>query len=661
MHVKARHALLASMILVAFPALAQDQPEKSAMVRATSPDVHALRYYAKRGDTERFQLELERLRRLYPGFQPPTNLMADDVNYEQELWDLYGEGRIEELRARMAEIRELDSTWSPSDALNRELNRRTVRGKLLQAYKDFDAEVVKKLANENPLLINPDDPEVVWAVAETFAIEQDMDAAIEAFTFAVTTAKTEEVKAGALQKAAQHLPTENASELYNLAKVQNADDGVDEWLDIGFARGLVIRSNQFGYGFPEEYIDIINLYMQRAMARGWMDDIEVLSWTLYNQKQYLPALALFQKSLEIKPDPKTVEGVLLSLKHLDRVSEARPIAAQWRTASPDIAHLYLNLWAPELLSENPQKLEAQFLQTYALTTNEVVSGEGAEALGWYAYNVKQFKPADAWFAKAMEWEMTETAVLGRMLVAAAVKDKDAFERIKTQYILQYPDLEKHDYEPVYAVAKKSVPAKRAPSRANTLSNSVTAAYESKNYTRCVELSDQLIRTGRSSPRDYQMRGWCLMQLQRPAEAQEAFTRAVDSETSDSKDKKSSAYGASLAALESGRTDQAYEIADQNSLEPDQRRVVNKEILTQRAISAFRNEDYRSTLYSLNELRKIAAEPRNLAHLRGWSLFYLGDLRGAEAVFTAVDSTYSTVDSRRALATVRRKKGGRDFE
>jgi tetratricopeptide (TPR) repeat protein len=158
-----------------------------------------------------------------------------------------------------------------------------------------------------------------------------------------------------------------------------------------------------------------------------------------------------------------------------------------------------------------------------------------------------------------------------------------------------------------------------------------------------------------------MRGWCLMQLQRPAEAQEAFSRAVEGEDADTRDKKSSAYGATLAALKSGRTDSAYEIANQNSLEPKQRQVVNKEILTQRAIAAFRNEDYRSTLYSLNELRKIAAEPRDLAQLRGWSLYYLGDLRGAEAVFTAIDSTYSTVDSRRALTTVRRKKGGRGFE
>lgn len=656
MYVVSRAALVTSLALMSAPLAAQEEPQPPAMamVRATSPDIHALRYYAKLGDTERYQLELERLRRLYPGFTPPANLNAEEINYEQELWDLYGEGRIEELKRRLEEIRELDTSWAPSAALERELNRRTTRGDLLMAYKNFDAEVVKQLANENPLLINPDDPEVVWAVAETFALEQDMDAAIQAFTFAVTTAKTDDVRAGALQKAAQHLPIENASALYTLAKVQFSEDNIDEALDIGFARGLVIRSNQYGNGFPEDYIDIINFYMQRAMANGWIDDIEVLSWTLYNQRQYLPALALFQKSLEISPDPKTVEGVLLSLKHLDRVDEARPIASEWRTATNDIAHIYLNLWAPILLQPDAGQLQAEFLQTFALTTNEVASGEGAEALGWYAYNVQQFPAAGAWFGKAMEWELTETAVLGSMLTASAVKDKATFDALQAQYGVQYPKLAEQLYEPVFEKAKEAAPVRRSQTRVQTFTSSITAAYEAKNYQRCVELSDRQIRAGRVGPRDYQMRGWCLMALKRPAEAQEAFERAIQTDRSSStnKDKQASVYGASLAALERGRTDNAFEIASANGLDGKQRRTVDKEVLTQRAIAAFRARDYHSVLYALDELRKIAPVPRNLSELRGWSLHYLGDRNGAIRVFESLDSIYSTPDTKRALQTVR---------
>ncbi|MEM0899893.1 MAG: hypothetical protein AAGI92_08080 [Pseudomonadota bacterium] len=653
-----RAALLASVVIVTAPALAQSEDGQAiALMRATSPDVHALRYYARLGDTERYQLELKRLQAMYPGFTPPSNLTEDEFNSEQELWDLYADGRFADIRQRIVEIQETNPAWQPSKALVRELNRVTKRGELLKAFSEFDSLEVKRIANDNPLLINPDDPEVVWAVAETFALEKDIDAAIEAFTFAVTTAQTEEVKAGALQKAAQHLPLGDSSPLYTLAKIKYAPEKIDETLDLGYARGLVIRSNQYGVGFSEDYIEIINLFMQRALAEGWLDDIEVLSWTLYNQGQYLPALALFQRSLQLQPDEKTVEGLLLSLKLLNRAAEARPIATEWRTASRDIAKLYLNLWAPVLLDQNAGKLESEFLRVYAQTTNEVISGEGAEALGWYAFNVQQLPAADAWFRQAIEWELTETAVLGRLLTAASLKDKPTFDRLQATYSAQYPDLALQKYEPEFRIARQSAPRRRSQTRSQTFSNRIAAAHKAKKFRECVSLSDQQLRAGRMTHNDYQIRGWCLLELKRPAEAQESFEMALSKGGgSTTKDRQASGYGASLAALRRGRTDTAFDLANENTLEKGQRRVVNKEILTQRSISAFRNRDYRATLFSLNELRKIAPEPRDLAQLRGWSLYYLGDYRGSLRVFEALDSIYSTTDTKRALQTVRARAG-----
>lgn len=681
MHVGARFALYTLLLMSSTAAFAQQMPqaETISVPRATTPDVFALRFYAKEGENERYKLELQRLQRMYPGFTPPENLLQDTAALEQGLWDLYGEGDVDALLARIEEIKRSDETWQPSEALSNELARISARTTLMNAYRDFDTNRVKEIANENPLLINPDDPEVVWAVAETFANEKDYKSAFEAYTFAVQSAQNSEVRAGALQKAAQNLTTEDAGALYQIALVQFQEENADRSLDIGFARGLTIRANQYGTGFPAEYIDTINLYMQQSMENNMLSDIEVLSWTLYNQRQYLPALALFQRSLEIRPDPKTVEGILLSLKELDRVEEAQPIATQWRTASADIAALYLNLWAPVLLTETPQSLSPEFLQTFALTTNDVSSGEGAEALGWYAYNVKQYKAADAWFQKAIEWDLTETAVLGRLYTAIAVKDEPLFDQIKAAYSITYPKVAAETFiqtgtaqttttttttsgtrQVATTQATRTIPRERSVSRVESNSNAIQAAFQAKNYTRCVELSDQQIARGRVGPDDYQTRGWCLMNLDRPAEAQEAFARAISTDGITETNRKASAYGASLAALGTGRTDTAYDIAKNNAMEGTQRATVNKEILTQRAIAAFRSNDYRSTLFALDELRKIAPEPRNLAHLRGWSLYYLGDAHGAVSVFEAIDSVYSTSDSRRALATAREKAGGRFF-
>ena len=49
MYVVSRAAIIAGLACAVFPAAAQEQTGQMALVRATSPDVHALRYYAKFG------------------------------------------------------------------------------------------------------------------------------------------------------------------------------------------------------------------------------------------------------------------------------------------------------------------------------------------------------------------------------------------------------------------------------------------------------------------------------------------------------------------------------------------------------------------------------------------------------------------------------------
>jgi len=178
-------------------------------------------------------------------------------------------------------------------------------------------------------------------------------------------------------------------------------------------------------------------------------------------------------------------------------------------------------------------------------------------------------------------------------------------------------------------------------------------HKAGNFRKCVQISDRLIAKGKSSANDYQIRGWCLLELKRPAEAQLAFRKAsIGAGTR--KTLADSSYGEALAALRSRKTDDALNIASRAPLRLDHRNVVDLEILRQRTISAFRSNDHRSTLYTLNTLRSRGGETRDLSHLRGWSYYYLGDYRGALSVFTAIDGAYSTKESRRAIVIARRK-------
>ncbi|HXY59657.1 MAG TPA: hypothetical protein VEH76_13880, partial [Methylocystis sp.] len=80
------------------------------------PDAYALRYYASLNQTARVDAELARLKRLYPDFEPPTDLYAQAASAEDEgpLWALYSADRLEELRAAIEAHAAETPGWKPS-------------------------------------------------------------------------------------------------------------------------------------------------------------------------------------------------------------------------------------------------------------------------------------------------------------------------------------------------------------------------------------------------------------------------------------------------------------------------------------------------------------------------------------------------------------------
>lgn len=80
-------------------------------------DETALRYYARIRDMEKLEAEIRRLKALHPDWQTPTDLFSrtpDSPVDERPIWDLIGDGRFAEARARVAELRGRYPGWSPS-------------------------------------------------------------------------------------------------------------------------------------------------------------------------------------------------------------------------------------------------------------------------------------------------------------------------------------------------------------------------------------------------------------------------------------------------------------------------------------------------------------------------------------------------------------------
>jgi len=150
---------------------------------------------------------------------------------------------------------------------------------------------------------------------------------------------------------------------------------------------------------------------------------------------------------------------------------------------------------------------------------------------------------------------------------------------------------------------------------------------------------------------HQMRGWCLLNAKRPAEAEQAFASAV---RLGGKGLRESAYGQALAALRTGKTNAALDIAENHNLSSKQRRTVDVELLTQRARAAFANQDYAATVYALDQRAKIARETRDLTFMRGWAHFHAGHYQDAKSIFAVLDQQLSTRDTVKGLNAAQRR-------
>lgn len=148
-----------------------------------------------------------------------------------------------------------------------------------------------------------------------------------------------------------------------------------------------------------------------------------------------------------------------------------------------------------------------------------------------------------------------------------------------------------------------------------------------------------------------MRGWCLLGANRHAEAERAFANAL---RLGGKGRVASAYGQALSALRGGKTNHALEIANANRLTARQRRVIDIELLTQRARAAFDNKDYAAAVHALNKRRKFTAESRDLTFMRAWAHYHVGDRAAARQIFSLLDAQLSSRETRRGLAAVRLK-------
>ncbi len=478
------------------------------------------------------------------------------------------------------------------------------------------------------------------------------------------------------------------------------------------------------------------------------NDAAAFGWYAYAHKDWASAAEWFRDAMAWSPDgrgdAKIAEGYASTLRNVCRYRDAEAIAAPWiNDPGAAVRTVYVDTVAERLARQKPflpmTQPESERLASATLAGN---SANGAQALGWYSYNAKQYRAAIAWFDKALGWEATEGTVYGLAMAHRRLKDEAGVMQTIAAYADRFPRLAAlrrpgaeltlddardragklsecarprasgaRDVEPTafYAPppppdaprampgasdrsmmevlspafagelgvpptlprsrpasflsapapvplppgatvdepgADAAAPAPRSRGRAKA--GSAASALAAKDYSRCVSIVMAEEEVGRAGGTETQIKGWCLLGLDRPQEAAIAF-RAARAKTSDTKG--DSAFGETLSLLRSGDAGAAAAVASQAPLSSDRRQAVGLQVMERRAYDAYQGGRWAETVATLDQRAAYAPETRDLMMLRGYALYHIGDYDAARAVFTMVNRQTADPASQRALALV----------
>ncbi|WP_245295779.1 cellulose synthase [Rhizobium rhizosphaerae] len=148
------------------------------------------------------------------------------------------------------------------------------------------------------------------------------------------------------------------------------------------------------------------------------------------------------------------------------------------------------------------------------------------------------------------------------------------------------------------------------------------------------------------------RGWCLMELNRPAEASRSFGAALKS--SDSRTRGDAAYGQSLAYLRMGLTENAAAAATKGPMDQHKASELQVALLTNKALAAFKARRYSEALLLLDRRAELTPERADLMVLRGYAYMSMNQYGNAIQIFESLAATGNR-DAIKGLAEAREAK------
>jgi len=687
-------------------------PASSAPQAATAArpgpkvDETALRYFARRGDTKRLETEIARLKALYPDWTPPADPLNAGPNGDPQLdamWKLYADGKLADLRKAINDRLKAEPTWQvPSDLQDR-LAAAEAREQLINASNLKQYETVIRVGASHASLLTCGDVDVLWRVAEAFALTDKQDRARDAYTYVLTNCADAEERLATAQKAASVLSRANVDVLLAMEKKDSDGKGEFEPVRLQLARQALADAD----ADAKLVVAPADIERVRVLATesGLVSDDLLLGWYYVRRDGAEMAERFFRQAYTKENTAETAQGLALALVDLNRPDEAEEILHTWRDTNDDIRAVYLAAVAnflgvlppPDITQERLGRMVAA-----VVAAKDVPSGQ---QLGWYADALNQFTTAEQWFLTALNWKADdEPSAYGLALVRwklgndKGVKEVQALwadrsERIATvgepsietaAISLRVPDPRGATATPRVAEPRGTtttppvteprgttaeppieqprrqpqpvrgyVRASEAPV-AEVIDETVSARMQPDEPRRATvgRAAPRGCATGVSvetlSPQSALTRGWCLMELNRPVEAAKAFEVALRGSGQTRED---AAYGQSLAYMRAGLSSRAAASAAMAPMRNGRDLELKAALLSMQATSAFEHRRYNEALIALDERAQIVPEQNDLLVLRGYAYFELKRYEDAERMFRAAAAT-GNKDARRGISAVK---------
>lgn len=683
------------------PPQSQSQPNQAQPANSPRVDESALRYFASRGDKARLQAEISRLQTLYPNWTPPADPLAIPQNSDKQLeamWQLYSEGRYAEVRKAVADRQAAEAGWQPPADLLERLDIAEARTRLVNASDLKQYATVIDIGAKNASLLTCSDIDVLWRVAEAFISTDRAKRGQDAYSYILKTCTNPQERLATIQKASALLPYQPMQELLALEKPDGNGGREFDSIRTDLARRFVAQGNDD----PKLTVspDYLTQVERVARSQGLASDDSLLGWYYLRRSNYSDAEQWFHAAHE-KEDSATIsQGLALVLIADRKPQEAEEVMYKWRNESKDAMATYLAATANLMALQPPANLTEEVLGRVAAETVKQKYVPTAQQFGWYARTLNQPQAAARWFETALRWKPDDEpsayglaitrdqlndrqgvaevqrlwagrsqriAVLGepapRTPVSAPLPSPNQVLQVGSQAAPQViPQMTQQaapssvpltapqtmSQAPVaqpYATAPTSIqpaaPVRRMPQveYAQPETRARTAARTTRQPVGCTTTTNAELLT----PASALSRGWCLMNLNRPMEAVEAFGVALDN--SDPKSREEAAYGQSLAYLRAGLANNAAVAATKAPMNHQRAAELQVAILSDRALSAFTGKRYHEALLYLDQRSQLQQERVDLMVLRGYCYLNLKMYDDAQRVFTAVAATGNRDGSR----------------